>query len=150
MIQLRSAKKNDVETIVQILSSSRTKYLPYAKSIHTLDEDRRWVGQTLIPSNDVVIAQVVGIDVGVLATTVIDECGWIEQLYLSPGNVGKGIGAAMLTHAFSVLPRPIRLWTFQENKRAIKFYENHGFYAVRYTDGNRNEEKCPDVLYECR
>lgn len=150
MIQLRSAKLDDVEIIVQILKRSRAQYLPYAKSIHTLDEDRLWVSDILIPSNDVVIAQVDGIDVGVLATTVIDEVGWIEQLYLSPGNVGKGTGAAMLTHAFSVLPRPIRLWTFQENKRAIKFYENHGFYAVRYTDGNRNEEKCPDVLYECR
>jgi len=101
-------------------------------------------------THDVVIAQFEGTDVGVLATTVDDQYAWINQLYLAPGFVGQGIGKYLLDHAFKVLPRPIRLWAFQENDRAIKFYEKNGFYSVKYTDGEGNEEKCPDVLYECR
>ena len=34
--------------------------------------------------------------------------------------------------------------------RASKFYERHGFQAVGYSDGARNEEQCPDILYEWR
>ncbi len=45
---------------------------------------------------------------------------------------------------------PQRLWlyTFQRNERAKLFYESQGFRALRLTDGERNEEKAPDVLYE--
>jgi len=150
MIKLRPATIDDVETIVQILSTSRAEYIPYAKSIHTLDEDRKWAAGNLIPTNDVVIAELEGIDVGVLATRVGDECAWINQLYLAPGFVGQGIGKCLLDHAIKVLPRPIRLWAFQENARAIKFYEKNGFCPVKYTDGEGNEEKCPDVLYELK
>jgi putative acetyltransferase len=42
---------------------------------------------------------------------------------------------------------PKDLWTFQRNKRARSFYENHGFVAISETDGSRNEEKEPDVMY---
>ncbi len=149
MIELRAATKDDVETIVQILSKSRAEYIPYAKSFHTRDEYRNWVFGNLLLTHDVVIAQFEGVDVGVLATTVDDQYAWINQLYLAPGFLGQGIGKYLLDYAFKVLPRPIRLWTFQENIRAIKFYEKNGFYSVNYTDGEGSEEKSPYVLYEC-
>ena len=43
---------------------------------------------------------------------------------------------------------PIRLYTFQTNAGARRFYERYGFRAIRFTDGRANEEHCPDVLYE--
>lgn len=73
---------------------------------------------------------------------------WIDQLYVVPGWTGKGIGTKLLRHAHGVLPRPIRLYTFQENAGARRFYERNGYKAVKFTDGRGNEEKCPDVLYE--
>lgn len=94
------------------------------------------------------IAQFDNEDVGVLATSIADGIGWIDQLYLAPGYVGRGIGAELLNYALSLLPRPVRLWTFQENDRAIRFYEHYGFKAISYTNGEDNEEKCPDILYE--
>ena len=45
-------------------------------------------------------------------------------------------------------PRPIRLYTFQTHSLARRFYERHGYKAIEFTDGQGNEEKCPDVLYE--
>lgn len=148
MMQLRKAKIEDVKTIVQILSTSRLAYLPYAKSPHSLDGVHRWVGEKLIPTGGVMIAHLDGEDVGVLATSVSEDIGWIDQLYLAPGYLGQGVGVQLLNHALSILPRPIHLWTFQENARAIRFYEHHGFKAIKYTNGENNEEKCPDVLYE--
>ncbi len=41
----------------------------------------------------------------------------------------------------------IRLWTFQRNMPARRFCERHGFMAERQTDGARNEEREPDMLY---
>ena len=41
----------------------------------------------------------------------------------------------------------LRLWTFQRNTNARRFYEKYGFMLVEETDGTRNEEKEPDAMY---
>ncbi len=49
---------------------------------------------------------------------------------------------------FTTVVLPSReLWTFQTNLPARRFYERHGFIAVRWTDGASNEERAPDVRY---
>ncbi len=44
----------------------------------------------------------------------------------------------------------LRLWTFQRNHLARKFYESHEFAVIEMTDGSENDEREPDVLYEWR
>ena len=85
-----------------------------------------------------------------LAVSTRDECGWIDQLYVDPNRTGEGIGSRLLEEALSELAPPVRLFTFQANARARGFYERRGFRAVQFTDGETNEECCPDVLYEWR
>jgi len=53
-----------------------------------------------------------------------------------------------MTVALSSLRRPIRLYAFQQNAGARRFYERFGFLPIEWSDGSRNEEGCPDVLYE--
>lgn len=78
------------------------------------------------------------------------QVGWIDQLYLAPGFVGKGTGTQLLQFTLSSLLRPVRSWTFQENAKAIRFYENHGFRAIKRTNREDNEEQCPGILYELK
>jgi putative acetyltransferase len=75
--------------------------------------------------------------------------GWIDQLYILPVSQGRGIGKALLSIAKSQFDT-LSLWTFQRNQNARQFYERQGFVPVEETDGCRNEEKEPDVLYEWR
>lgn len=80
-----------------------------------------------------------------------DEAHWIRHLYVAHDAVGGGLGSALL--AFALAPdqrrgRVVRLWTFQANAGARRFYERQGFVPVRFTDGRDNVERCPDVLYE--
>jgi ribosomal protein S18 acetylase RimI-like enzyme len=35
---------------------------------------------------------------------------------------------------------PIRLYTFQQNQVAARFYERQGFKVIQYSDGSENEE----------
>jgi GNAT superfamily N-acetyltransferase len=67
-------------------------------------------------------------------------------LYVHPDNLRSGAGTQLLAAAKA--GRDIlELWCFQANTPARRFYERHGFRAVRFTDGARNEEKMPDVRY---
>lgn len=72
---------------------------------------------------------------------------WIEQLYVEPVSTGSGIGGALLEHAMRLRPAGLKLWTFQSNLGARRFYEVHGFFATVSTTGE-NEEQAPDVCYE--
>jgi GNAT superfamily N-acetyltransferase len=74
--------------------------------------------------------------------------GMLNHLYVEPGEQRRGIGTALLKQAKGRLPSGFRLWTFQRNEGARRFYERHGFRVVELTDGSENEEREPDVLYE--
>jgi uncharacterized protein YgbK (DUF1537 family)/GNAT superfamily N-acetyltransferase len=73
--------------------------------------------------------------------------GWVDGLYVEPGMTGRGIGAALLAVAKREQPAGLRLWAFQSNLGARRFYERHGFVEVLRTDGATNEERSPDVMY---
>ena len=94
------------------------------------------------------VAEVDGKVVGVMATAAEGTESWIRQMAVDPALVGNKIGSTLLSFAVARLPRPIRLYTFQANVGARRFYERHGFNPMKFTDGQGNEERCPDVLYE--
>jgi ribosomal protein S18 acetylase RimI-like enzyme len=91
---------------------------------------------------------VAGRIVGVLAVDTSSGGSWITQLYVEPEHCGVGVGTQLLRAALAALPKPIRLYTFQQNVAARRFYERFGFEAIAFGDGSANEEGCPDVLYE--
>jgi putative acetyltransferase len=59
---------------------------------------------------------------------------------------GAGTGTALLQVAKASSSR-LRLWTFQRNRAARRFYETRGFVLIEETDGAANHEKEPDALY---
>jgi GNAT superfamily N-acetyltransferase len=144
---LRSSRPEDAEDIATVLIESRRIFLPFAPFAHPEQDVRRWVQTGLMQTDTVVLAEEDGVVVGVLAASQEADKSWINQLYILPGWNGKGIGTRLLQRAHSQLPKPIHLYTFQENAGARRFYERNGYEAQAFTDGQGNEEKCPDVLY---
>lgn len=149
-VVLRPAVQADAPRVADVLIRSRETFLPYAPFAHPLAEVCAWVAETLVPGGGVTVATHDDRVVGVLATSRAPECAWIDQLYVLPEWVGRGVGTRLLAHAHERLPAPIRLYTFQANARARAFYERAGYVVVALTDGRDNEERCPDVLYERR
>ncbi|MFM1844914.1 MAG: hypothetical protein RI917_232 [Actinomycetota bacterium] len=88
-------------------------------------------------------------DRGVSAFMLL-EPGWLDQLYVRVDRIGQGLGAQLVEKAKEIMPNGIRLWTFQSNRSAHRFYERQGFVVIEQTDGSNNEEKSPDVCYEWR
>jgi GNAT superfamily N-acetyltransferase len=149
-VEFRAATLDDAEPVAEVYLRSRKELVACAPLAHSDANVRDWVRRHLIPSGRTTVAVVDGLIVGLLAISRDDQCGWIDQLYLLPAWIGRGLGAQLLEIARSELPPPIRLYSFQCNERARRFYERRGFTVVRFSDGSGNEEKCPDVLYEWR
>jgi GNAT superfamily N-acetyltransferase len=148
ILDFRPATVGDADSVADVYLSSRKELVACAPLVHSDEAVRDWMRRHLIPAGRTTVAVVDGLVVGLLAVSKATDCSWIEQLYLLPAWVGQGIGTQLLELARSELPPPIRLYTFQCNHRARCFYERRGFTAIAFGDGSRNEEKCPDTLYE--
>jgi GNAT superfamily N-acetyltransferase len=145
---LRTATREDAACIADIYLASRAVFLPYAWFAHSDCSVRAWVRDILLPREDVTVASVADQVVGFMAIHAEAGISWITQLYCTPSHVDQGIGTGLLARAMETASRPIRLYTFQQNTGARRFYERNGFAAIGFTDGGANEERCPDVLYE--
>ena len=146
---IRSASHNeDAEAVATVLIESRRAFLPFAPSAQPEYDVRQWVRNDLLQTHQVALWEEEGTVVAVLATCEEPTGSWINHLYVLPGWNGRGIGTELLQHAHGELTMPIHLYTFQENTGARRFYERNGYKAVQFTDGQSNEEKCPDVLYK--
>jgi GNAT superfamily N-acetyltransferase len=145
---LRQATAADAPRVAGLLIDTRAAFMPYAQSARRDDELRAWVTGCLIPAGGVVVAEIQGSVVAAMHTERKEAISWITQMAVDPAFVGKGIGSLLLAHAVRTMPRPIRLYMFQANQGARRFYERHGFIPIGFTDGQTNEERCPDVLYE--
>lgn len=143
MTAIRKSNPNDAVAIADVHMQSRREAMPWLPKIHTESETQWWIEHSVLPNQDVWVAEADDRIVGFAAR----DGDMLEQLYVLPGYQGRGIGSDLLRAARMSSTEALRLWTFQRNTAARKFYERHGFRAVRFTDGTGNEEREPDVLY---
>lgn len=149
-LSIGAAGPEDLHAVVDVLISSRRAFIPYAPIAHDERSVERWLKGLIALDGCVSVARLNGAVVGMIAVHAGDRLNWIDQLYLAPAYVGIGIGRELLAHGLRVLgrERPVRLYSFQANGDARRFYERAGFKAIAFSDGSLNEERCPDVLYE--
>jgi GNAT superfamily N-acetyltransferase len=143
-VNLRPATADDAAAMGTVhIAAMRT--LTFLPQLHTTEEAIGWMSREVLPNHQAWVAETGG----EIAGYIVFSDDWIHQLYVSPHRQGRGLGAALLAHVLAA-GTPKRLWTFQQNARARKFYEDRGFVAVEFTDGFANEEKTRDVCYEWR
>lgn len=140
-VRIRPARAADAPALAELYLRSRRHALPSVANAHADDDIRRWVAEALILRSETWLAEVAGVPVGLL----VCDGEWVEQLYLDPPWVGRGIGTLLLDQAKALSPTGLQLWTFEVNAGARAFYARHGFVEAERTDGSGNEERQPDV-----
>jgi GNAT superfamily N-acetyltransferase len=145
-MHIRRALPGEARGLAALWIASRASSVPsIPPTIHTDEEVHQWFAEVVLPTREVWVAD------GpheLVALMVLDD-EWIDQLYVDPASTRGGIGGALLDHAKARRPNGLKLWTFQDNLHARRFYERHGFVSVATTTGD-NEEQAPDVCYEWR
>src|SRR5215471_2475719 len=113
----------DADAVADVYLRSRRELVACAPLVHSDQDVRDWIRRRLIPSGRSTVAVIDDLVIGLMAVSQTADCGWIDQLYLLPAWIGHGIGTRLLELARRELPPPIRLYTFQCNERARRFYE---------------------------
>ncbi len=137
----------EAAAVTALLLAARRAALPGLRELHTDDETRAWMRDVVFPRQSVRLAVLRDEIVGFAAR----DGAWLTQLWVRPGWTGHGIGQqlldAMIAEAATVTP-VLRLYTFQRNGGARRFYERNGFAVKMLGDGKSNEEGEPDAMYE--
>jgi putative acetyltransferase len=139
---IRRAGITDIDAVARLHRHVRRESLPFLPDLHTPDEDLQFFRDAVFAQCEVWVAGGGAID-GFIAF----RAGWVDHLYVRPDCQRRGIGSALLAQATQTYPL-LWLWTFQRNEAAIRFYRAHGFREIERTDGARNEEREPDILFE--
>jgi putative acetyltransferase len=87
----------------------------------------RWQTE-LVPSTVVTVAERDGAMVGFV--TVDPRTGYLDQIVVAPETWGSALAAALLDEAKRIAPGKLELLVNQDNARAIRFYEKHGFVVT--------------------
>ena len=144
VMHVRRARMEEAAEIVGVWLRSRMASVPeIPPPVHSADEVHSWFQDVVLPSLEVWVADEGGAVIGLLV--IEDE--WVDQLYVAPGHTGEGIGSRLIVVAKQQRPSGLKLWSFEANVRARRFYEGHGFVATGSTPGD-NEEGAPDVRFE--
>ncbi|MFJ8543138.1 GNAT family N-acetyltransferase [Streptomyces sp. NPDC093586] len=143
-VLLRRATAADARAAADVWLRSFAAALPTVVRPRTDEEVRDHFRHVVVPRCETWVAQAAGGEV--VGVMVLEETE-LAQLYLAPDRRGCGIGDRFVALAKERRPAGLSLWTFRVNTPARRFYERHGFRAVEWTDGARNEEREPDVRY---
>ena len=139
---LRKAETKDAEGIAQVLSLS-FELLNFLPKLHTAEENHWFIENVILKDCEVTVVECDNVIVSFLA----QQDQEIRLLYTLPNFIGRGAGSRLLVAAKSSGAPALELWCFQENTKARRFYETRGFRAIEFTNGERNEERTPDVRY---
>jgi GNAT superfamily N-acetyltransferase len=143
---VRPARTEDADAVADLFLAARDAAMPYLPKLHPGDDVHAWIAEVVLPQDEVWVAERNGRVLGFAA--LAGEM--LSHLYVAPDAQGAGVGRVLLAKAMERRPAGFRLWVFQRNERARRFYESHGLELVQLTDGAGNEEREPDALYEWR
>jgi ribosomal protein S18 acetylase RimI-like enzyme len=138
----RRATLDDMSAVARIHRLAFFAAMPQMPVLHTPEEHSAFYSTTVFPAAEIWLTEQTGVVTGFIAF----RPGWVDHLYVHPDCQGRGHGSALLALAQASAPS-LRLWTFQCNLGARRFYERHGFRIEQETDGSNNEERQPDILY---
>jgi ribosomal protein S18 acetylase RimI-like enzyme len=141
-VRIRPASADDAEPIGRLFIDSFAT-LTFLPRLHTDEETMDFIANIVMRDQEVLVAEAEGAITGFIAM----HEDVVHHLYIRPDLRRHGIGSALLERAKERMPTGFRLWVFQQNLAARRFYEKHGLRVIEETDGSRNEERTPDALY---
>ncbi len=143
-VVLRRAEDTDARAAADVWLRSYAAALPTVRCAHDEADVWDWFARVLVPQYDTWVAVA---ENNVVVGLLVLKGPELKQLYLDPEWRGQGLGDRFMSLAKRRQPDGLSLWTFQINVPARRFYQRHGFIEVERTDGQRNDEREPDVHY---
>ena len=124
-LMLRPYAAADEEVAIELWRRSWQHAYPHIDFTARLSWWRERWRKELAPKTSITIAERASEVLGFL--TIDPATGYLDQIVVAPEAWGFGVAEALLAEAKRISPEKIELHVNQDNARAIRFYEKHGF-----------------------
>lgn len=143
-IVIREYHPEDFDAVTQLWRRAREVSLPEFQRTkgYPFEMDCTYFREHILVQSQVWVAEASGRPVAFMAI----NGDFIDCLYVSPDCWRMGVGVALLTHARTLSPQRLRLFTLQINTNARAFYEKNGFKVLKLGISPPPENE-PDVEY---
>ena len=143
-MNIRKAKTEDLSRIAEIyVFNNRVNYFPIFK-----DESFSFAQLQVISivdeyfKKEKVMENIYVFDDGVIRGFIEMNGTQLSKIYVDPFFQSQGVGDVLIRYAIEEFGAD-NLWALEKNKRAISFYQNHGFQV---TGRKRLEEDTTEYL----
>ena len=141
---LRKATADDSEFAYQ---TKKVAFREYVEKVWGWDEDeQRQLHERRFASQEFLVIQVSGIDVGIMAVVRQPDCVKVNQMFILPEHQSQGIGAAYIICTIenaAVSKLTVRLQVLKVNNRAFTFYQRMGFINTGESNTHILMERLP-------
>lgn len=144
---VRPYAATDFDPVVDVWHASKRDvytFIPLEQT-YTIEIDREFFRDHIEPRCALFVAALDGVIVGYLGM----QGSYVDRLYVHPGRQRDGVGTELISLAKDRSAPGLELHTHQKNERARRFYEKHGFVAIRFGVSPPPESE-PDVEYHWR
>jgi GNAT superfamily N-acetyltransferase len=141
---VRPYTPEDLEEVVALWHEAKHAAFPWSevRRLWTPENDRARFRDVVAVEHAVWVAELGGVVAGFVA--IRDD--FVDQLFVRTDLQRRGVGTALLRKAAQISPGGLRLFTFRRNEPGRRFYEKHGFRAVKFGTSPPPESE-PDVEY---
>jgi putative acetyltransferase len=132
-LTLRAYEPADEDAAIELWRRTWQEAYPQIDFSARVDWWRERWRTELVPHATITLAELDGVLSGFV--TVDPATGYLDQIVVAREAWGSGVAEALIAEARRVAPAGIDLLVNQDNARAVRFYEKHGF-VVGGTDRN--------------
>jgi ribosomal protein S18 acetylase RimI-like enzyme len=136
MISIRHADPNEADILTRIARSAKAHW-GYPESWMEIWKPQLTFGPEYFVENESRVAVVGETPIGFYTLQEKNGNAWIEDLWVLPEYIGKGIGRMLFLHAADLSrQRGYKTLQLESDPNAIGFYEKMGLYKI----GERHSE----------
>ena len=128
MITLRPYTAADEDAAIELWRRTWQKTYPDLDFEARLPWWRERWRNSLVPNTTIMVAEEAGALLGLV--TVDARNRYLDQVVVAPEAWGSGVAQELLAEAKRISPSGLDIFVNQDNLRAIRFYEKHGFAAA--------------------
>ena len=144
MISIRPARRDEADTLTRIALAAKAHW-GYPEHWMELWESQLTFSPAYFEENESWVAVIDRAPVGFYTLQEKDANAWLENLWVSPESIGKGVGKALFLHALELSrQKGFRILQLEADPNAAGFYEKMGMKRI---GERRTEIEClPRVL----
>lgn len=129
-IQILPAKPEQAKALTQIALAAKAHW-GYPERWMELWRPQLTFTSEYFEKNESWVAELNGISVAFYTLLEKDGNAWVEDLWVSPELIGKGIGKSLFLHALNISrQRGFKKLQLEADPNAVGFYEKMGMYKI--------------------